>query len=264
MRCSRSLKFSLTLISLFVALSFLSAKADEKTGSATESSGERDDSVSSAPDTADLLRMAMDDFHEVLKPLWHESYAEKDFKTIREKAEVLQQKILALIRIPAPADLSGNEEKLHTFLSKRQELAFNVMEVNRAAKDGPDSTLASAFESMHWTYEELEKFFAVQIEELDQFHETLYFLWHRALPARDYEAIRKTAPVLKAEIDSLMKVPVPPGCNIKGEEFEKRKAALKDAVYGFAETCEKGSEDDIDAALKAVYGRFEELNSLLR
>ncbi|MGB2768422.1 MAG: hypothetical protein WBC88_01700 [Candidatus Zixiibacteriota bacterium] len=264
MRCSRSLNFSLILIFLFVALSFLSARADEKTGSATESSGERDDSVSSAPDTADLLRTAMDDFHEVLAPLWHESYAEEDFKTIREKAPVLQQKILALIRIPAPADLSQNEEKLHTFLSKRQELAFNVMELNRAAKDGPDSTLASAFESMHWTYEELEKFFAVQIDELDQFHESLYFLWHRALPARDYETIKKTAPVIKAEVDSLMKVPVPAGCNIKGEEFEKRKSALKDAVYGLAETCREGTEDDIDGALRAVHDRFEELNRLLR
>lgn len=264
MRCSRSFRFWLIIVFLFVALSFLSAEADEKTGSAVASSGERDDSVSSAPDTADLLRTAMDDFHEVLAPLWQESYAEEDFKTIREKAPLLQQKIMALIRVPAPADLSQDEEKLHTFLAKRQELAFFVMEVNRAAKDGPDSTLASAFESMHWGYEELEKFFAVQIKELDQFHETLYFLWHRALPARDYQAIRKTAPVFTAEMDSLMKVPVPAGCKIEEEEFEKRKAALKDAVYGFAETCEKGSEDDIDAALKAVYGRFEELNSLLR
>ncbi len=259
MRCSRSFKFSLILISLFVALSFLLAVADEESTPA-----ERDESVSAAPDTANLLRVAMDDFHEVLRPLWHESYAEEDFKTIREKAPLLQQKILALIRIPAPADLSQNEEKLHTFLAKRQELAFNVMELNRAAKDGPDSTLASAFESMHWTYEELEKFFAVQIKELDQFHETLYFLWHRALPERNYEAIKKTAPVFKAEIDSLMKVPVPTGCNIKGEEFEKRKAALKDAVYGLADTCEKGSEDEIDKSLRAVHDRFAELNMLLR
>ncbi|MGB7061707.1 MAG: hypothetical protein WBF13_05050 [Candidatus Zixiibacteriota bacterium] len=264
MRWSRSLKFSLILISLFVALSFLWARADEKTGSATESSGERDDSVSAAPDTADLLRAAMDDFHEVLRPLWHESFAEEDFKTIREKAPLLQEKIMTLIRVPAPAELSQDEEKLREFLAKRQELVFFVMEVNLAAKDGPDSTLAFAFESMHWGYEELEKFFAVQIDELDQFHETLYFLWHRALPARDYEAIKKTAPVIKAEIDSLMKVAVPTGCNIKGEEFEKRKAALKDAVYGLAETCEKGSEDEIDKNLSAVHERFEELNRLLR
>ncbi|UCB51584.1 MAG: hypothetical protein JSV10_06200 [Candidatus Zixiibacteriota bacterium] len=264
MLCSRCLKLSLILIFLFAGLSSLSANADEKTGSAAGSSGEKDDSLSSAPDTADLLRIALDDFHAVLRPLWHESYAEEDFKSIREKAPVLQQKILALIRIPAPAELSQDEGKLNTFLSKRQELAFNVMELNRAAKDGHDSTLASAFESMHWTYEELEKFFAVQIEALDQFHETLYFLWYRALPERKYGVIRETAPVIKAEVDSLMKVPVPSGYNIKKDEFEKKKVALKDAVYTFAQTCEKGTEDDIDAALKATHDRFAELDSLLR
>jgi hypothetical protein len=259
MPSSRSLKLWLILIFLFAALSLLSANADEKTGSTQEN-----DTPSAAPDTADLLRKALDDFHEVLMPLWHESYAEKDFKTIRDKAPLLQEKIMTLIRVPAPADLSQDEEKLHTFLSKRQELAFYVMEFNRAAKDGPDSTLASAFETMHWGYEELEKFFAVQIEELDQFHETLYFLWHRALPERDYQAIRKTAPVVKAEVDSLMKVPVPGACKIKEEEFEKGKTALRDAVYGFAQVCEKGTEDDIDAALKAMHDRFAELNMLLR
>ena len=259
MLSSRSLKLSLILIFLFAGLSSLSAIADETTGSAQES-----DTLVVAPDTADLLRTAMEDFRAVLAPLWHESYPEEDFKTIREKAPVLQQKIMALIRVPAPAELSQDEEKLHTFLAKRQELAFYVMEFNRAAKDGPDSTLTSAFETMHWGYEELEKFFAVQIEELDQFHETLYFLWHRALPARDYETIKKTAPVIKAEVDSLMKVPVPSGCAIEKEEFEKRKAALKDAVYGFAQVCEKGTEDDIDAALKALHDKYAELNMLLR
>ena len=259
MLSSRSLKLSLILLFLFAGLSFLSAMADEQTASTEEG-----DTLVAAPDTANLLRRTMDDFHAVLQPLWHESYPEEDLKTIREKAPLLQEKIMALIRVPAPAEFSQEEEKLHTFLSKRQELAFYVMEFNRVAKDGPDSTLGSAFETMHWGYEELEKFFAVQIEELDKFHETLYYLWHRALPARDYAEIRKTAPVIKAEMDSLMTVPVPSGCNIKEEEFEKRKTALKDAVYGFAATCEKGTEDQIDAALKALHDRFAELNSLLR
>jgi hypothetical protein len=117
---------------------------------------------------------------------------------------------------------------------------------------------------MHWSYEELAKIFTVDIEELDQFHETLYFLWHKALPERNYQAIKDTAPVLKTEVDSLMKVPVPSACKIKSEEFDKGKAALKDAVYQLADACAKGSEDEIDASLKAVHDRFVELNLLLR
>ena len=264
MRSFNSLKLWLVIVLVVVGLSFPTIKAMGDTTPPAENPAKTEEDTSSVKDTAGLLKQAMEDFHQVLMPLWHESYPKKDFQTIRDKAKVLQQKLMALIRVPPSADLSQDEERLREFLSKRQELAFNVMELGRAAKDQPDSTLASAFESMHWAYEELTKFFAVDIEELNQFHETLYFLWHKALPERDYQAIKDTAPVLKTEVDSLMKVPVPSACKIKNEEFEKGKTALKDAVYMLVDACAKGTEDEIDASLKAVHDRFVELNLLLR
>jgi hypothetical protein len=256
MRSFNSLKLSLVIFFVFAGLSFPSVKAIGGTASPED--------TSSAKDTAGLLKQAMEDFHQILMPLWHESYPKKDFRVIRDKAKDLQQKLMALIRVPPPADLSKDEERLLEFFSLRQELAFQVTQVNLAATDEPDSTLASAFEKMHWAYEELAKFFAVQIKELDQFHETLYFLWHKALPQRNYQAIKDTAPVLKSEVDSLMKVPLPSGCKVKSEEFDKGKTALKDAVYMLVDACAKGSEENIDASLKAVHDRFVELNLLLR
>ncbi len=259
-----SLKLWAIIVLLFVGMSFMFVRTGKATAPPAENPEKTEEDTSSAKDTAVLLKQAMEDFHQVLMPLWHESYPKKDFQTIRDKSKELQQKLMALIRVPPSADLSQDEEKMREFLSKRQEFAFLVTQVNQAAKDEPDSTLALAFESMHWAYEELAKFFTVQIEELDQFHETLYFLWHKALPERDYQAIKDTTPVLKTEVDSLMKTPLPSVCKIKSEEFDKGKAALKDAVYQLAETCDKGTEDEIDASLKAVHDRFVELNLLLR
>ena len=110
MLSSRSLKLSLILLFLFAGLSFLSAMADEQTASTEEG-----DTLVAAPDTANLLRRTMDDFHAVLQPLWHESYPEEDLKTIREKAPLLQEKIMALIRVPAPAEFSQHRtgQSLH-------------------------------------------------------------------------------------------------------------------------------------------------------
>jgi hypothetical protein len=244
------------LLLLFVGFVCPSLRAEDQ--------GSAGDSTSTAPDTVDLVKKAMEDFHEVLRPLWHESFAEGDLETIREKAPVLTQKLMTLLKVKPPAKLGKDEEKLRNFMAKRQELAFQVTQVDQAAKEGPDSTLSSAFEAMHWAYEELEKVFAEPIKELDSFHETLYFLWHKALPERDYQAIRKTAPVLKAEIDSLVKASLPEGCKVKQEEFDKKRTALKDAVYQFAERCEKGSQDEIDASLVAVHDKFVALNLLLR
>ncbi len=258
MQCGMRFKFSVVILCLlFLIIGSLAANAAEESKSA-------DSTAVAVPDTVNRVKMALEDFHQVLVPLWHESFAQKDFKTIREKAPLLNDKLMILLRVQPPSELQQDEEKFRDFLGKRQELAFQVTQVNLAAKDGPDSALASAFEKMHWAYEEVDKVFAEPIKELDSFHETLYFLWHKALPERDYEAIRKTAPVLKAEADSLAKVTLPQGCKVKKEEFDKKAAALKDAVYQFADKSEKGTEEEIDQSLKTLHDRFAELNMLLR
>ena len=264
MQCCHSLKLSAIFVFLFVGLSFLITKADEKTTSSEDSLTKTEETLSSVPDTTDSLQTALEDFHQILAPLWHQTFPEEDFKTIREKTPLLQEKLMILLKTKLPTYLEEDEEKLQSYLSKRQELAFYVSQVALAAADTVDSSLASAFEQMHWAYEELEKVFAVPIKELDSFHETLYFLWHKALPEEDYDAIKKTVPVLKAEVDSLMKVKLPYGCKVKKDEFEKRKSALKEAVHQLAGVCEKGSDERIEEAVTLVHERFAELNRLLR
>jgi hypothetical protein len=265
MRSYRWLTFWLIFVFVFIGFGLPAARAEDETSPAEETSVEKEQTVSTAPDTTDFLRMAMDDFHDVMAPLWHEAFPKEDFKTIRDKAPVLKEKLMTLLKVKLPTYLDQDEEKLEAFLGKRQELTFSVSQVALAAADTVDSALASAFERMHWAYEGLEKVFAVPIKELDSFHETLYFLWHKALPEGDYDTIRKTAPVLKAEADSLMKAPLPYGCAKKKDEFEKRKTALKDAVHQLARVCEdETDEEKIDQAVSLVHDKFVEINQFLR
>lgn len=266
----RSLKLGAVVAFLFLRLSLCGAKEEPKTtwlkgGVATTEKPVRDTSEKSAStvsDTTDLFMKAMDDFHETMAPLWHEAYPKKDFKSIREQAPQFQKKLYVLLRSPLPTNLE--KEKLDSLIAKRQWLSFYVSQLGLAAADTVDSVLASALEQLHWAYEEMEKVFAVEIKELDRFHQTLYFLWHEALPKKDYKSIKKTVIVLKAEMDSLMKVPLSYGCREKKEEFEKRKSALKEAVYQLALVCEKGTNQKIEEAMNLMHERFMELNRLLR
>jgi hypothetical protein len=216
------------------------------------------------PGNVNPIEKAIEDFHQVMAPLWQTSYPQKDFAAIREKAWELKEKIMALVMIRPTADLEQDRERLNDFLRERQNLAIFVSQVEKAAKDGPDSTLASAFESVHWTYQELEKLFSKRIKELESFHETLYFLWHRALPEKNYDTIKQTTPVLVTEADTLMKITLPRNFKVDKEDFDKRRTALKDAVYQFADFCQTGSEEQIDSALKVVYDKYTELDELLK
>jgi hypothetical protein len=213
-------------------------------------------------DTTDKLAMAMEDFHSVLAPMWHEAFPQKDYKAIREKAPLFNQKLMALIVIPVPDDME--EEKREALLTKRQELAFYVDQYEKAAADSSDSALAASFEKMHWGYEELNKVFMVEIKELDSFHETLYYLMHKALPAKDYKSIKETVPVLKAEMDSLMLVKLPGSCYDIKDDFEAKRAALKDAVYQLVDVCQNGTNQQIDDALALMHEKFMELNMVLQ
>ncbi len=217
---------------------------------------------STVQDTTNQLANAMNDFHSILYPMWHEAYPKKDFKAIREQAPLFQKKLLVLIRIPAPTDL--DEQKKQDFLLKRQNLAFYVDQYNVAAADTVDSALASAFEQMHWGYEELDKVFMVEIKQLDSFHETLYFLWHKALPAKDYKSVKETMPVLKAEMDSLMAFQLPSSCKDIKDDFEAKRTALKDAVYQLVDVAQKGTEKQIDDALTLMHEKFMDLSSVLK
>jgi hypothetical protein len=257
MRPGLSFKLSIILPLAFFAVIFSPAvKAQQESAPA--------DSVAADTGGVSPLMAALEDFHQAMAPLWHESITEDDLVAIRKNAPVLNEKLLVLLRVQPPAGLQQNEEKLRDFLGKRQELAFQVTQVNLAAKGGPDSTLASAFEKMHWAYEELHRVFVEPLEGWTSFNETLYFLWHRALPEGNYQAIKETAPVLQAEADSLMKAPVPQSHKEQKDEFEERRMALKDAVYLLAEKCKAGTEQEIDQSLKVAHDRFEELNELLQ
>lgn len=113
MRSYHSLKLYMIFVFLFLSLSLCWAKEEQKTTSPkdsvakmeTSAKGEVGKSDSSASDTTDLFTKAMDDFHEVLVPLWHEAYPKKDFKAIREQAPLFQKKLLVLLRAPLPNNL---------------------------------------------------------------------------------------------------------------------------------------------------------------
>ncbi len=217
---------------------------------------------STAQDTTSLLTKAMNDFHSILYPMWHEAYPNKDFKAIREQVPAFKRKLMALIVIPAPDNME--EAKREAFFTKRQELAFYVDQYEKAAADSSDSALAASFEQLHWGFEELNKVFMVEIKQLDSFHETLYYLWHKALPAKDYKAVKNTVPVLKAEMDSLMTYQLPGSCQDIKDDFEAKRAALKDAVYQLADICQKGTNKQIDDALTLMHEKFMDLNSVLQ
>jgi hypothetical protein len=78
-----SLKVTVLSILLIIVFSFVTAFADEEI-ELTEKS------TSSEGDTTDFLRMTMNDFHDVMAPLWHQAFPEgKTYEYAKSTASLL-------------------------------------------------------------------------------------------------------------------------------------------------------------------------------
>jgi hypothetical protein len=98
----------------------------------------------------------LEEMHKVIYPLWHTSYEKKDFKTIRENATALKEKMGALMK----ADLSKlKKEKKETFTKLRADLQKTVEEFGAVAKKGDDKELEKAFVKMHSVFHSLNEEF---------------------------------------------------------------------------------------------------------
>ncbi|MGB8656446.1 MAG: hypothetical protein WCE90_01510 [Candidatus Zixiibacteriota bacterium] len=85
MRFYRSLKLSVIFVFLFVSFSLWHVRAEQKTNATKDSvtrtekpigvSAGKSDSTASV--ITDSLGNALDDFHQILAPLWHEAFPKK-------------------------------------------------------------------------------------------------------------------------------------------------------------------------------------------
>ncbi|MDP3025841.1 MAG: hypothetical protein Q8O10_09970 [candidate division Zixibacteria bacterium] len=143
------------------------------------------------------------EFHEVLQPVWHMAYAEKDYRAIRDAVPAFKEKMELIQK----AELPGfYREKKDDFEKKREALAKAVLDLEEKSKGTDNEALLKATENLHTCYEQLVRVFAPRVKGLESFHLVLYPLWHEALPNKDYKAIKASTPALQEKMDILMKV----------------------------------------------------------
>ena len=90
-------------------------------------------------------------FHTVLRPLQHKALPAKDFKKIREKAELLADKGEAIVKLGIPKDI----EKTAEYEKALQSFSDALVKYKRDAKSGTDTELKKSYLAVHDLYERL-------------------------------------------------------------------------------------------------------------
>lgn|ERR1041385_4740919 len=94
----------------------------------------------------------LDEFHELLHPLVHEAYPNKDFEAIRKALPKLVESGMLLKKAALPKELASKKK---AFTAKAKKLVKQLTELNKKKDTLSDDILGEKFMEMHDTFEEL-------------------------------------------------------------------------------------------------------------
>lgn len=188
---------------------------------------------------------ALKDLHEVVYPLWHTAYPNKDCAMIKEllpEADALTAKV---DEAELPGILRDHAEAWEAGLV---ELKASLADLHAAADADNEEAMLKQTERFHAAYEKMVRIIRPITPELDAFHQELYKLYHYYMPAYDLPKMREAAALMMEKVPPLKESKLPKRAADRKEAYDAAVTELEAAVAEMAKTLET---DDKEANLKA-------------
>ncbi|MHB0996700.1 MAG: hypothetical protein ACYC2I_10060 [Elusimicrobiales bacterium] len=198
-------------------------------------------------------------FHEVIYPIWHEAYPAKDVVALKSFVPRINELAAQVYKARLPGIL---REKKSGWKAGVGDLRKSVKAYNAAAKGTDDQAMLTAAEELHRRYEILVRTLRPVLPEMEAFHKTLYVVYHKDLPAAQWENIRKTTPELAAGAKAISAARLPKRFEARSAEFKSAAAALAKAVSGLQETGASAPGPEIKKAVLNVHDEYLALQKI--
>jgi len=145
-------------------------------------------------------------FHEVIYPLWHNAWPNKDFDMMRELLPQVQEHVAAVRKAELPGIL---REKRTAWNEGVEALSTTLADYERAAGGDDEQALLDAVERIHSNFESLIRLVRPAMRELDAYHVVLYRIYHYYTPQKQMEELRQATGELKSACAALSQAPAP-------------------------------------------------------
>jgi hypothetical protein len=198
-------------------------------------------------------------FHEVIYPIWHTAWPEKNIAMLVELLPQVEQLSAELIKAKLPGIL---RDKQSVWDKGIKELTEIVAEYKSAATPADSMKLLNAAEKLHSQYERLVRTIRPALKEIDLFHSELYMLYHYYLPEWNIEKIRTSAVELEARIELLNKAQLPKRLASKKEEFDSARQNLGSSVKELKEVVKSNDKDLISKKIEEMHAKYQELDHI--
>jgi hypothetical protein len=198
-------------------------------------------------------------FHEIIYPMWHDAYPAKDTAALKSFVPQINELSENIYKVRLPGIM---REKNSAWKEGVANLRKSVKTYNIAAKSTDAEAILSAAENLHKRYEMLVRVIRPVLPEMEAFHKVLYVIYHKNLPAAQWDDIRKKVPELSAGAKAMTEAGLPKRFENRAADFKSAADALAEAVAGLQELGASASGPKIKKAVLNVHSAYRSLQKI--
>jgi hypothetical protein len=200
------------------------------------------------------------DFHEVVYPMWHTAYPNKDYALFKQLLPEVNAGVEKIYAAKLPGILRDKEVEWNEGLDK---LRISVKNYNKACEANDEAGMLTSAEALHSNYEMLVRIVKPVTKEVDEFHKVLYMIYHQYGPDNNSEELSKAIDDLCLRADELKNCVLPKWATDKKDDFVKAADELYASTKELKELKDsKADEKQIDAGIEKVHTNYQKLESL--
>lgn len=201
----------------------------------------------------------LSDFHEIIYPIWHTAYPEKDYAALREYVPEVNRLAKNLFIAKLPGILRDKKAKWDEGL---EELKKAVEDYNKAATGEDNQALLDAAEALHAKFEMMVRIIRPVLKEIDEFHKVLYVVYHKYLPNKELDKIRSVCDDFILKADAITKAALPKRLEEKADAFSSAAKELLEASKKLKKTSLTEDTEAIEKAVDFLHTKYQNLEKI--
>ena len=240
-----------TVLSLLLSATILLITLPRCYGQDTTASGHQSEVSSNIP--------ALEEFHSVIAQVWHTAWPKKDVAMLVELLPEIDRLSEPVFKAELPGIL---REKKSAWNKGIEELQKAISSYREATSPVDTQKLLDAAEKLHAKYEQLVRSVRPVLPEIEQFHSTLYLLYHYYLPAYDIKKIRQSVEELAGKMAALDSAKLPKRFEKRSEKFLNARKSLSASMKTLQATVNSGDKESITAGIETMHSDYQALEKV--
>ncbi len=201
----------------------------------------------------------LSEFHEIIYPIWHTAYPEKDYAALREYVPEVNRLAKNVFDAKLPGILRDKQAKWDAGLEQFKKA---VEDYNKAAEGNDDQVLLDAAEALHAKFEMLVRLIRPVLKEIEEFHKVLYVVYHKYLPNIEFDKIKEVNDDFIQKAKAITEATLPTRLEAKTDEFTAAAAELLKAAENLKKTCATQDADAIEKAVDHLHTQYQNLEKI--